>query len=266
MKPIVLVSVIAGSLLAGFLGAAAAVALVVERRAEAEVAAAEQARGEALGRAAASSEQGQPFGSSELDPLRGAIANLQREVDELRAELARREAPAEGLTAAGVAPLSVEALAELKRDAVVQIMEEERQRETQKREDERKAREQEMFNRLAERAAKDLGLSPADQQRLSEFMTVASTKSSEIFRTAREAGGPEGMRTAFEEFRTWRDTELKSTFGDNLGQQLIDYQREQMRGGFGGFGGGFEMGGGPGAGGQGGGTNTQGRTSGGRGR
>ena len=48
-------------------------------------------------------------------------------------------------------------------------------------------------------------------------------------------GNGTDFRTAWEDYRTWSENELKGTFGDNLGQQIGDWQRDQMRGGGMGF-------------------------------
>lgn len=234
MKPIQTVLVIAGAAVASFAGASVALMGKSEPAAHEATALAPRDDASTASQAAA---QPAPFANSELDGLRGAVANLQREVDDLRAQLARRAAePVETANSTGTVA-TAEAVAEVQRDAIVKVMEEERQREQQKRDDERKAREKETLDRMAERAAKDLGLSPADQTRYSEYLTVASAKRDEMFAGMRNGGGngPQDFRTAMEDYRTWSENELKGTFGDNLGQQLGDWQREQMRGGFGGF-------------------------------
>jgi len=253
MKPIAIVAVIAGSLVAGFVGATFAIGISQRGPSAAgtESSAAAQAPAQS-GRPGAAQESLSPSFSdpsdrsqTEIAALRDNVATLQRDIEDLRAMLDRRE-PA-GRELAAVAKTGgtdeVAALADLNRDAVLKILADKEKLDQDKREADRKQREQEMFGRLAERAAKDLGLSPADQTRLTDFMTIASAKRDELFRGARD-GGPDGFRTAFDDFRTWRDTELKSTFGDSLGQQLIDYQREQGRGGFDGFGGGGNSSGG----------------------
>ncbi|MCY3002241.1 MAG: hypothetical protein NTV21_10600, partial [Planctomycetota bacterium] len=160
-----------------------------------------------------------------------------------------------------------EALAAINREAVVQILEEQRVAEQKKRDDERKVREKETIDRMAERAAKELGLAPADQTRYADFLTVANAKREELFGNMRGGGpgaGGQDFRQVFEDYRAWSDGELKGTFGDNLGQQLSDWQRDQMRGG-GFMGGGGDFGRGGTTGGAAGGTQPGGQTRG-RGR
>jgi len=236
MKPIQIALVLAGAAVASYAGATLALQSKpsAPTTGEAPVAAKDDAV------AAAPSAEAKPFADAELDGLRGAVANLQREVDDLRAQLARRDVAANDAPRETGKVATVDAVADLQRDAIVRVMEEERQREQQKRDEERKAREKEALDRLAERAAKDLGLSPADQTRYSDYLAIASAKRDAMFAGMRYGGQGTGtdMRTAWEDYRTWSENELKGTFGDNLGQQIGDWQREQMRGG-----GGFDFGG-----------------------
>ena len=256
MKPIVIVCVIASCLVAGFIGASLVVVYALQHRADlarGEAVAASRSRDVALraeseraARGAVPTSGTDSATQAEVASLREALAELEIEVASLREEFARRDVSGELLAATESEP---EAFGSFQRDAIVKVLEEERKKEQQKREEERKQREQEAIDRMAERAAKDLGLSPADQRRLSDFMVVASAKRDETFRGGRDGGGAD-FRTAFDDYRTWRDGELKKTFGDQLGQQLIDYQREQRDGFGGGFPGGGQSGGQPGQGGQ----------------
>jgi len=231
-KPIQIALVLAGAAVASYAGATLALQSKpsAPTTGEAPVAAKDDAV------AAAPSAEAKPFADAELDGLRGAVANLQREVDDLRAQLARRDAAANDAPRETGKVTTVDAVADLQRDAIVRVMEEERQREQHKRDEERKAREKEALDRMAERAAKDLGLSPADQTRYSDYLALASAKRDAMFAGMRGGqGNGTDMRTAWEDYRTWSENELKGTFGDNLGQQIGDWQREQMRGGGMGF-------------------------------
>lgn len=244
MKPAQIVLVAVGATFAGFLGATAAVTLNNNSSKASENGELGVAKHDGASVATQTAAEPHPYSNSELDGLRGSLANLEREVEDLKAELARRAAPTD-VAAAAPAPGSPEALAALNRDTVVQILEEQRVAEQKKRDDERKVREKETIDRMAERAAKELGLAPADQTRYADFLTVANAKREEFFGNMRGGGpgaGGQDFREVFESYRTWADTELKGTFGDNLGQQLSDWQRDQMRGG------GFMGGGGPGGG------------------
>lgn len=236
MKPIQIALVLAGAAVASYAGAT----LALQAKPAAPTTGDAPAASKDTVVAAAPSSEEKPFAAAELDGLRGAVANLQREVDDLRAQLARRDVAANETPTEAGKVATVDAVADLQRDAIVRVMEEERQREQQKRDDERKAREKEALDRLADRAAKELGLSPADQTRYGEYLAVASAKREEMFAGMRGGqGNGTDFRTAWEDYRTWSENELKGTFGDNLGQQIGDWQREQMRGG----GMGFDMGG-----------------------
>jgi hypothetical protein len=245
MKPIVLVCVVTACLLAGFAGASLwALFLGAQPVEHARDGAAAPQRTEASAdRSGAPAAHPAASAGDDVGGLLAAVqdklAVLEIEVASLREELARREsASAEAAELVAARP---EALASLPREAIVRVMEEERQKEAAKREEERKLRELEALQRVSERAAKDLGLGPADQERLTTFLVAAGEKRDELFRGARDAG-PEGFRTAFEELRTWREAELEKTFGKDLAQQLTEYQRQQ-RGDWGGMGGGWWQGG-----------------------
>jgi hypothetical protein len=241
MKPILLVLVVATCLAAGFAGAGLGVCLLgggcepAARDAAVSLAGpgprAEAAR--AVPPAPAEPVPASGDLGASLAAVRDQLAVLEIEVASLREDLARRESTEVAAVApAGATP---DELAGLPREAIVRVLEEERQKEAQKREEERKQRELREYERLSERAAKDLGLAAADQQRLTTFLVAAGEKRDELFRGARDTG-PEGVRTAFEELRVWREAELEKTFGKDLSQQLVDYQRRQ-RGDWGGAGG-----------------------------
>lgn len=199
------------------------------------------------------------------------LAQLNRRIDLLETELASlrsdrsRQAVNTNLDVAKAAP-TPDVVAEIQREAIVQVLEEQKQAELDKREQERKERQVKQAQDMAARAAKELGLGAGDEARLADFIVVAGDKRDEMFKSVREGGtfDRDTMRQNFDDYRTWAEGELNNTFGANVGGQILEYQRKQ-RDGFGGFGGGF--GGGP-PGGFGGGTNgaTGGGDTGGRGR
>ena len=278
MKPVGFILVLGVALLAGAVGAGTVVALsskAAPLAASGESAAATPRDKEAP--RAVSPPAMVTVGSdtqAEVEGLRLRVEELSREVAGLRSDVSRQVAP----TSADLkTPGSVDEVAALQRDAVVKIMADEQARQQAKRDEERKARELAGYAQIAERAAKELGLGPVDQTKLVDFMAASGTKRDDMFKTARESGAPEGFRTAMEDFRVWRETELQTQFGADLAKQLTDYARTQGRDGMGmGFGGGpgGDWGGGgaagatPGQGGQAGQTSqgqTRGRRSGGGG-
>ncbi len=174
------------------------------------------------------------------------LATLQRRVDLLEDELAAlssdrsRSAVASVAQSAPKAP-TPEALADIQRDAIVQVLEDQRKAEQEKREAERKERQRKAADEMAARTAKELGLGAGDERRLSDFYVAAGEKRDELFRPMRDGAGfdRDTIRQSFEDYRTWSESELKTNFGDNIGSRIIEYQRQQRDfGGFGGFGGG----------------------------
>lgn len=253
MKSTALVSGLVG-VLAGFVGAAVAVS-TLDGRPTGESAAA--AGPEVAGRALTSDEASDADAraaelarvqSSELSTLQRRVDLLEGELSALRSERAR-EAVAVAPERAAQLP-TPDALADLQRDAIVKVLEDQRKAEADKREAERKDRQRKLADEQAARAAKELGLGAGDERRLSDFLVVAGDKRDEMFRPMRDGANfdRDAMRQGFEDYRTWAESELKGAFGDNLGGRILDYQRQQRDafGSFGGPPGGF--GGGPGGG------------------
>jgi hypothetical protein len=240
MKPILIAALLA-ALVAGFVGAATV--LVLSSREQAAAVATEHARATEHAAAAAIETSARVTDVSN-DELRDQITVLAHEIDELRDQLdglrsgmARQETP----SAVEHKPINAEQLASVQRDAVVQIMQEERDKEAAKREEERKQREQQAIADRSARIAKELGLGAADERKLTEFLTVASAKRDEMFRGVRDGNfDRDAMRKNFDDMRTWAETELNNTFGANLGGQIMQANRDWR----GDFGGGWSGGGG----------------------
>jgi len=175
-----------------------------------------------------------------LAQLNRRIDLLETEVASLRNDRARQAVPMQ-LDVAKNAP-TPEAVAEFQREAIMQVLEEQRQAEADKREQERKERQLKTAQEMAARAAKELGLGAADETRLADFIVVAGDKRDEMFKSVRDGGGfdRDTMRQNFDDYRTWAEGELTRQFGASVGGQILEYQRKQRDsfGGFGGFGGG----------------------------
>jgi len=259
MKPVLALSLIVAALFAGFVGATAAVVLGVASQSPSAsaVAAPNSATRQASG--SKGTDRADELAADnaglarQVDDLSTQVAALRGELDGLRTDLARRETP----SAAPMMVAKADELAAVQHDAVIKILQEQKDLEQKKRDEERKARDLQQIKDRAARAAKELGLGTADEGRLVDFMTVASAKRDEMFASTRDGNfDRDAMRKNFEDYRTWTETELKAQFGADLADQLIKLQRGGRDGGWGGdFGGGG--GGPPNWGGQGG-TNGQG--------
>jgi hypothetical protein len=247
MKPVLVLSLIVGALFAGFVGATAAVVLGVGTCAatatheEGVAAPAREARATPVsnGDTEFAAEESKML-HRQVDDLSAQVTMLRSELEGVRADLARQVAPSTD----PIQVASVDQIAALQHDQVVKILEEQKQLEQKKRDDERKARDLQQIKDRAARASKELGLSSADETRLVDFMTVAAAKRDEMFASTRDGNiDRDTMRKNFEDYRTWSETELKAQFGNDLAAQLLKLQRDGRGGGWGGdFGGG---GGGP---------------------
>jgi hypothetical protein len=233
MKPILL---FAGALLAG--AASAALTTLFLAPGAAPASAGLSAR-EAVGPAS---------DAADVAGLRGEIEMLSRTVGELQAEVERLgstglrqpladvdvpDVTPESLAAAGLTPLQIEA-------RMREVFAAEREREEGEREAEQAERARAQAERQAERVARELNLSPADQTRLSEHFVAASAKRRELFESLR--GGEfdrESMRASMEELRAWNSQELYRQFSPSVASQLEELGNDVFGGGRGpgGFGG-----------------------------
>ena len=241
MKPVLAMSLIVAALFAGFVGATAAVVLGVGASSSAEHATAVPAPNAAVRETALhkGDSQNELLAAEsvnlhrQVDDLSTQVTTLRGELDGLRSEIARQATP----SAVPVAVAKLDEVSAIQHDAVIKILEEQKQLEQAKRDEERKARDQQQIKDRAARAAKELGLGAADETRLVDFMTVASTKRDEMFASTRDGNfDRDTMRKSFEDYRTWTETELKAQFGPDLAAQLLKLQRDGRGGDFGGGG------------------------------
>jgi hypothetical protein len=242
MKPVLALSLIVAALFAGFVGATAAVVLGVGASSQNQPAVAaasstqrDGANSKASDRSGAAAAESAVL-SRQVDDLGVQVAALRGELEGLRSDIARQATP----SAAPVLVAKADEIAAVQHDAVVKILQEQKDLEQKKRDEERKARDLQQIKDRAARAAKELGLGAADETRLVDFMTTASAKRDEMFAGTRDGNfDRETMRKNFEDYRTWTETELKAQFGADLAEQLLKMQRDGRGGGWGGdFGGG----------------------------
>ena len=156
---------------------------------------------------------------AEIAMLSGRMAKLQDEVGRLRDDAARTPVQATHLGGAGTAA-KVE-VPPIQRQAVLQILEEERQRQEDEREAQRKERELRAIENRAGRVAKELGMSPADERRLVELMLIETEKRDALITQVREGGfDRDTMRQSMQELQRWRQDELGKSFGPSLAEQI----------------------------------------------
>jgi hypothetical protein len=184
---------------------------------------------------------------AEIAMLSGRLAKVQDELGRLRDAADRTPVQPAQLEGAGVAA-KVE-VPPIQRQAVLQILEEERQREEDEREAQRQERELRAIENRAGRVAKELGMSPADERRLVELMVIETQKRDELISQVRDGGfDRDTMRQSMQELQRWRTDELAKSFGPSLAQQIGELGADWGGGGRR-RGGNFGLGGGPGGGG-----------------
>jgi hypothetical protein len=184
---------------------------------------------------------------AEIAMLSGRLAKVQDELGRLRDAADRTPVQPASLESSGAAA-KVE-IPPIQRQAVLQILEEERQREEDEREAQRQERELRAIENRAGRVAKELGMSPADERRLVELMVIETQKRDELISQVRDGGfDRDTMRQSMQELQRWRTDELAKSFGPSLAQQIGELGADWGGGGRR-RGGNFGLGGGPGGGG-----------------
>jgi hypothetical protein len=186
---------------------------------------------------------------------------LSRSLDDLRAEVAALKAGAARQPAAEVAvekPLDEPAasFAAAHRDAILKVIEEDRQEQKRKAEEEQRARDLQAALSRAERSAKQFGLLADQQKQLADIYILERQKLDDLRNQARDpataSADPQAMRQGYRDVRDWRLTELTNRFGPDLGARIDEFDNQRGGGGSGGGPGGGGRRGNRGQGGQGG--------------
>lgn len=187
----------------------------------------------------------------QVDQLERLVIGLKAEVSMLGDERMRTPVGASDTAEAVGTALATDAqFSAAQRQAVVAVIEAERQRLEDEREQARLDREQQRILDRAARVAQELGLGPADEKRLGDLLIEGSLKRTELFAEMRDGGwGPEtrgAMRESMNALQESYNASLVSAFGQTLGEQIAE--KTSIGGGRGGFrgssGGGFGVGGG----------------------
>ena len=193
----------------------------------------------------------QPVAPGESAETLARIDALGREVDDLRAQVAALKAGAAREPAAAVVAekpveeASTSFVAD-HRDAILRVIEEDRQEQKRKADEEQRARELQAALARAERTAKEFGLGHDQEKSLADVYILERAKIDDLRTQMRDqTGDPAAMRQSFRELRDWRLNELTTRLGADLAQKINDTDAQAFRGAFGG--------GGPGGGGGGGG-------------
>lgn len=257
MKPIVVVLSLIAAVAAGAVGG-----IVASTTATPAQAVAGPSRGAARAPETATARPSALVDNSDVQKqigdLSNEVARLQAELVALREGRVRADAT-EAAQAVTTEEIPAGSLAIIHEDAIRRVIAKDRAELQQKEEDARKQREIDSAVQRAERIAKELGLSTAEQQKLAEVYVMERDKRDEFRKAFQDGTVPDRdqMRQTFQEFRDWRTTELTSRLGADLAAKVNEFEGD--RGGFGmrmmgpdgGGGGAFGAGGGNGGGRQG---------------
>jgi hypothetical protein len=168
------------------------------------------------------------------------LDSLAREVDDLRAQLATLRASSSREPAAVVASAepvedeSVASFASEHRGAILKVIEEDREAQRRKAEEEQRARDLQASLARAERTAKQFGLAADQQKALADVYILERQKIDEMRNQMRDQGGaggdPEAMRNTFRELRDWRLNELTVRLGSDLADKINESDIAAFRG------------------------------------
>lgn len=175
---------------------------------------------------------------------------LSREVDDLRAELAALKAGAArqpALETAALKPVddSSASFAAAHREAILQVIEDDRQDQKRKAEEEQRARDLQAALSRAERTAKQFGLLADQQKQLADIYVLERQKMVDLRTQSRDpnaAADPQAMRQGYRDLREWRLTQLTNRFGPDLGARIDEFDNQRGGGGNGGGNGGGRRG------------------------
>jgi hypothetical protein len=163
-----------------------------------------------------------------MDDLRAQIANLKQR--------AAREPVAEAVPQK---PLDEpdSAFAAQHRAAILKVIEDDRQEQKRKQEEELRARDMQTALARAERTAKEFGLSSDQQKALADVYILERQKLEDMRNQMRDQSGlggdPVALRQTFRDMRDWRLNELSSRLGADLAEKINSVDVERFRDGFG---------------------------------
>lgn len=172
------------------------------------------------------------------------IDAIGRRLDDLSAQIAALKAGAAREPVAAAAPekpvdeVSTNFVAE-HRDSILKVIEEDRQEQKRKAEEEQRARELQAALARAERTAKEFGLGHDQEKLLADVYVLERAKIDDLRTQMRDqTGDPAAMRQSFRDLRDWRLNELTTRLGAELAEKINETDAQAFRGAFGGGGGG----------------------------
>lgn len=195
----------------------------------------------AASRSSAPDSAAAPSGTdARLGEVLARVDALSREVDGLRADLAALKAGAARQPAVETAaerPLdeSAVAFAAAHREAILKVIEDDRQEQKRKQEEEQRARDLQASLSRAERTAKQFGLAADQQKQLADLYVLERQKLDDLRTQMRDpaagAVDPQAMRQGYRNLQEWRLTQLTNRFGPDLGARIDEFDNPRFGGG-----------------------------------
>jgi hypothetical protein len=181
--------------------------------------------------AARSASLGDPTLAARVDELVQEVAALREELARMREGTSRAPILSTESTDGNAAVRTSDDFAELHREGILQLVEEDRQAREQKREADRAQREEEALLARAERVAKEVGLTASQQKSLADVYTLERQKIDELRKLA--IGGdfaemPVQIREQIAGLRQWRTEELTARFGSELAQKINENDADRF--------------------------------------
>ncbi|MFN0241540.1 MAG: hypothetical protein ACKVWV_01480 [Planctomycetota bacterium] len=176
-----------------------------------------------------------PGASKADDPaLRDELAALAAHVDRLEAEIVRLRDGSSRTPA--IAPAATDALAESTppRDAILEVIEQDRQERQRKQQEERDQREMTQLLARSERIAQEVGLDARQQKSLTDVLVLERQKIDEMRAQFRgDDGAPRDFEQAREQFqalRAWKTNELATRLGADVAKRIEEEDDARWRG------------------------------------
>jgi hypothetical protein len=156
---------------------------------------------------------------------------LDREVSDLRAQLAVLKSGAERQPSVAPAAIETESHASMgemtaaEHESVLKVIEEDRADQKRKQDEERQQRDLQNALAHADRAAQKYGLTMDQKKGLVDVFVLDAQKSNDLQTFMQQQGfngDRQAIRKAFTDLDDWRTDELTKRFGADLAQQIHD--------------------------------------------
>ncbi|TDJ79995.1 MAG: hypothetical protein E2O39_00085 [Planctomycetota bacterium] len=179
-----------------------------------------------------------PASQARVDALVARIQALTDRVDELSMEIttlrtSSGRAPIEAALGEEVRPGATSA-ATLPREAIVEVITEERERLAAERRLQREQRELDLLLARAEGIARELGLAPGEEKILADVLIEERRRITELLSGLKEERTPEArvaVKLALKDLASWRSQELTQRLGPVTGELVVPILDGRRKGG-----------------------------------